>query len=53
MGLGEKRHLLAAQPLWHGAELWGRMLLLRQDHVQVPSIILFFCQTKRSLRGGS
>lgn len=41
---------MAAQALWHGAQLWGGVLLLRQDHVQVPSIILLLCQTKESLK---
>lgn len=44
-----KVHLLARQPLWHGAKLWGRVLLLGHDHIQVPGIVLLFCKTKKEL----
>lgn len=53
MNRKHKVHLLARQPLWHGAKLWGRVLLLRHDHIQVPSIVLLFCKTKRSWRVAS
>lgn len=49
MNRKRKVHLLARQPLWHGAKLWGRVLLLRHDHIQVSSIVLLFCKTKRKV----
>ena len=35
-------HLLTAEPLWHGAELWWRVFYLTHRHIHVTCIVLSF-----------
>lgn len=37
-------YLVAGQPLWHRAQLWGRMLHFWHSHIQISCIILLFCR---------
>lgn len=41
---------MAGQPLWHGAQLWGRMLHFRHGHIQVSCIILHFCRKTEKVK---
>lgn len=41
-------HLLTAESLWHGAELWWRVFYLTQKHIHVTSIIFSItCKIKQ------